>query len=195
MEFLHEQEIIHTNLSPSNIFLRNSDTKKMCFLNLYHCSWKPERIMPRMNLGPEYQDNITLYDIRTRNNHFISPEQVKIGADLANIVAKKNGKIDEHTFDIQEFLLIKRHEKPPAINKQSDIYSIGAILFKLLLGRAPSQKISNYIAENKLHEYNTDSNVYEVPYFFKDYILSNDLCQIMIQLLHQRQKHRYLCLE
>ena len=42
LEFLHDKNIIHTNLNPSNIFLKKSNTKEMCFINLYHCSWKPE---------------------------------------------------------------------------------------------------------------------------------------------------------
>jgi len=46
----------------------------MCFLNLYHCSWKPEEILPHFKLGPEYDDNISIFDIRTRNNNYISPE-------------------------------------------------------------------------------------------------------------------------
>ena len=74
LEFLHGQDIIHTNLNPANIFLRDESTKTMRFLNLYHCSWQPDRILLDMKLGPEYQDNISLYDIRSRNNHYISPE-------------------------------------------------------------------------------------------------------------------------
>jgi len=106
-------------------------------------------------------------------------------------VSSKNGKIDLNQYEIQEFLLLKKHQKTKRITKQSDIYSLGAIIFKLLLGRAPSQSISEYIAEHKLHETTPDSNVYEVPYFFKDYILSNDMCQIIVKLLHKDPVHRY----
>jgi len=49
-------------------------------------------------------------------------------------------------------------------------------MFKLLMGRAPTRQISRYIAEHRLHETTPDSNVYEIPYFFKDFILSNDMC-------------------
>jgi serine/threonine protein kinase len=38
------------------------------------------------------------------------------------------------------------------INKQSDIYSIGAILYKLLLGVPPQQEIAEFIAKKKLNE-------------------------------------------
>ena len=53
-----------------------------------------------MQLGPEYEDNLSLYDIRTRNINFISPEQIQIGNELQKILAKKNGKIEENTYDI-----------------------------------------------------------------------------------------------
>ena len=81
--------------------------------------------------------------------------------------------------------------KPKQITKLCDIYSIGAIIFKLLLGRAPTLQISQFIADNNLHETTPDSNVYEIPYFFKDFILSNDMCQICVKLLHQSPKHRF----
>ena len=70
------------------------------------------------------------------------------------------------------------------INKQCDIYSVGAILYRLLIGVPPSFEIAEYINKKRLNEKSPDSNVYEVPYFFKDYILSNDMCYILIRLLH-----------
>ena len=45
---------------------------------------------------------------------------------------KKNGKIDINTYDIQEFLLLKRNQKPKKITKMCDIYALGAIIFKML---------------------------------------------------------------
>ena len=53
-----------------------------------------------MNLGKEYEDNISLFDTRTRNKNYISPEQLEIGHELASIEQKKNGKIDIDTYDI-----------------------------------------------------------------------------------------------
>jgi len=45
-------------------------------------------------------DNLSLYDSRTRNKNYISPEQIQIGNELAEIVLKKNGKIEESTYEI-----------------------------------------------------------------------------------------------
>ena len=103
--------------------------------------------------------------------------------------------IDENTYAIQEFLVLKLHEKPQRIQKVCDIYALGAILFKLILGRAPTQQISHYIAENKMHIIDKQSNVYEIPYFFKDFVLSNDICQIIVRMLHRDQQHRFQTLQ
>lgn len=51
-------------------------------------------------MGQDYSDNITLYDLRTRNRNYISPEHIKIGDELAEIIKLKNGKIDENTFEV-----------------------------------------------------------------------------------------------
>jgi serine/threonine protein kinase len=67
---------------------------------------------------------------------------MEIAEELATIVLKKNGRIDDKTYEVQEFLMMKKYEKPQKITKLCDIYSIGAIIFKLLIGRAPSYKIS-----------------------------------------------------
>ena len=76
LEILHSNNIIHTNLNPSNIFLRDGDVKQLCFLNLYHCSWQLQEILKNINVGAEYEDNISLFDTRTRNRQYISPEQI-----------------------------------------------------------------------------------------------------------------------
>ena len=77
------------------------------------------------------------------------------------------------------------------INKQCDIYAIGAILFRLLLGVPPSPEIAEHIAKNRLSDKTPKSNVYEVPYFLNDFVLSNDMCHIICRLLHMAPKHRY----
>jgi hypothetical protein len=67
----------------------------MCFLNLYHCSWQPQDILQNINLGIECEDNISLFDNRTRDRDYISPEQTQIGNELQDIVYQRNGRIDE----------------------------------------------------------------------------------------------------
>lgn len=103
----------------------------------------------------------------------------------------KNGKLEPDSYEVQEFLLLKKYQRTNGISKLSDIYSIGAIMFKLLLGRAPTQHISKYIAEHNLQDLSATNNVYEIPYFFKDFILSNDMCQIIVKLIHENPQHRY----
>lgn len=42
-----------------------------------------------------------------------------------------------------------------------------------------------------MHIVDEKSNVYEIPYFFKDFVLSNDICQIIVKMLHKDPQHRY----
>ena len=74
LEILHSNNIIHTNLNPENIFLLQGNSSKMCFQTLYHCSWKTQEILRNLNLGPDCEDNLSIYDIRTRNRNYVSPE-------------------------------------------------------------------------------------------------------------------------
>ena len=74
---------------------------------------------------------------------------------------------------------------------QSDIYAIGAILFRLLLDSPPPKEVTEDIHEQKMHKENPDDTVFNIPYFCKDFIMSNELCQILVNLLHSQQKHRY----
>ena len=39
IELLHDEDLVHTNLSPGSIFLRDCKVTQMCFRDLYHCSW------------------------------------------------------------------------------------------------------------------------------------------------------------
>lgn len=96
------------------------------------------------------------------------------------ILSSKNGKLDETNPDVIEYQMTNKIK----INKQCDVFSIGAILYRLLLSVPPSLTLAEYIAKKRLNEKSPDSNVYEVPYFFKDYILSNDICYILVRLLH-----------
>lgn len=186
---MHAKDIVHTNFNPNEIFLRDKNLENMSFLNLYYCSWN---IQTTIGLYlPDDNDNLSIYDIRMRNKHYISPEQLQLGSDLANIASLHNGKLDESTSEVTDFFQNSRNK----INKQCDIYSVGAILYRLLLGSPPSHEISDFIAKNKLNEKTPDSNVYEVPFFFKDYILSNDMCYILIRLLHSNPKHRFTTLD
>ena len=77
------------------------------------------------------------------------------------------------------------------MSKQADVYSVGAILFRLLLGVPPTLDISEYISKKRLELKRPSDNVFEVPFFLKDYIISNEMCYILVRLLHQKLQHRY----
>eukprot|EP00347_Sterkiella_histriomuscorum_P009457 403341144 len=147
-------------------------------------------ILPSLML-PEDGDNLSIFDARVRNKNYIAPEQIKLGLELDMILSGHNGKLDETNPEVIEYHLANKAK----INKQCDIYAVGAILYRLLMSNPPNLSISEYIAKKRLNEKSPDSNVYEVPYFFKDYILSNDMCYLLIRLLHQNPKYRFSDLE
>ena len=81
------------------------------------------------------------------------------------------------------------------ITKKSDIYSLGAILYKIIIGVPPPAKVPQLIGQKRLHEHVPQQNVYEVPFFAQNRVLSNDMCTILVRLLHENSKYRYKDLE
>lgn len=77
-ELLHERNIVHTNLCPEEIFLRDEDINQMCFLSLYHASWDAGKVLNLPGMK-SLAETINKYDTRSRSCDFISPEQVKLG--------------------------------------------------------------------------------------------------------------------
>ena len=80
------------------------------------------------------------------------------------------------------------------ITDLSDIYAIGAILYRLLIGSPPPMDISDHIVKKRLYEKSPEQNVFHVPFFFQGYVLSNDMCYIVSKLLSATPKQRYLSL-
>ena len=157
----------------------------MQFANLYHCTKDAKGEIGFKYIG-ECKD-ISKFDVRTRNSHYISPEQVQIGRELNDIAEMNNGKLDPDNQAIIDFIT----ESSTKITKKCDIYSLGAILYKFLIGSAPLAKISGVIGQKRLQENSPNANVYEVPFFAQKRILSNEMCQIMVKLLHDNPKHRF----
>jgi serine/threonine protein kinase len=136
LELLHSRNMVHTNLSPSEIFLKEKKYTQMQYLNLFHCI--PQAYQ---DIGFKHIDSaisISAFDTRLRNMEYISPEQIQVGLELSEIAQQNNGMIDNSSQLVQDFKLENEHK----ISKQCDLYSLGAILFKCLLGAPPDQTIS-----------------------------------------------------
>jgi serine/threonine protein kinase len=120
-----------------------------------------------------------------------------LGAELEELLAPKNGRLlpdpkqpnhDPHNITFSPEIVEFHHANQSKVNVLSDIYSIGAILYRLLLGSPPPIDIPEHISKKRLHEKSPEYNVYNVPYFFKDFILSNDMCYILVKLLNSIPK-------
>ena len=182
---LHAQGIVHSNLNPHEVHLHKKNAARLFFPSLYFCSW--ETLAALGIFLPEDGDNLSLFDLRTRDRSYLAPEQLRLGEELAQVAGARNGRLDETSPEVLEFLMANRGK----ITKQCDVFAVGAVLYRLLLGAPPDPTVPEYIAKKRLHERSPDSNVYEVPYFLKDYILSNDMCYVLVRLLHQSPKHRF----
>lgn len=64
VDILHSNKLVHTNLCPQEIFLRDSSLDQMCFLNLYHASWDTKTLL-EMEI-PGVKETLTKLDLRTR---------------------------------------------------------------------------------------------------------------------------------
>ena len=147
LELIHDKNVVHTNLCPEEIFLKNKDLNQMQFLNLYHCTKDAKG-----EIGFKYvtqSHDISKFDIRTRNIGFISPEQATMGRELSELAEIHNGRIDADDQDIQDFIASNEMK----ITKKCDIYSLGAILYKLLIGVSPTANVSALIGQKRLHEH------------------------------------------
>ena len=101
-EMLHKENLVHTNLCPQEIFLKNQDIDKMCFLNLYHASWNTKEVL-KMDLD-EITETTTKIDIRTRNAEYLSPEQLKIGDALRQIADRNFGHISPKDPEVENLM-------------------------------------------------------------------------------------------
>ena len=78
LELIHSKNVVHTNFAPQEIFLKDKKMNQMQLLNLYHCTKDPSGKIGFKHIKEERQD-LSKFDIRTRNINYISPEQVTIG--------------------------------------------------------------------------------------------------------------------
>jgi len=101
LELIHEKDLIYSNLCPEEIFLKDKSLGSLCFTSLYHCIGDA-----LSSLGIEMPDQLTTcdFDARTRNQDYISPEQNVIAKELLQHGYAHNGKIDEKSLEVQEFI-------------------------------------------------------------------------------------------
>ena len=110
-----------------------------------------------------------------------------MGQELMDIAMAHNGRIDVESQDIQDFI----QENALKISSKCDLYSLGAIMYRCLLGQAPMHKISEFINKQRLQDHSPEANIYDEPYFVSNRVLSNHMCKILVHLLHEDPAHRF----
>lgn len=97
LELIHEKELIYSNLCPEEIFLKNRSLNSLCFTSLFHCIGDA-----LSSLGIEMPESLTIcnFDARTRNQDYISPEQIVLAKELLQHGYAHNGKIDEKSIEV-----------------------------------------------------------------------------------------------
>ena len=85
-ECLHSRDVVHSNLSPAELFLKGRSIDNLTFLGLYNCLWDSHKvlglkqgIMGSGSLLPNDKQNLSRYNLRVRNCDYISPEQIMLG--------------------------------------------------------------------------------------------------------------------
>ena len=73
LELIHEQNVVHTNLCPSEIFLCDKRLNQMQFLNLFHCTGNAKEKVG-FDFVEIHPSDISRFDCRTRSEQYISPE-------------------------------------------------------------------------------------------------------------------------
>lgn len=131
----------------------------MSFMNLYHAIWDTQSVLG-MDI-PGVNETMTKMDIRTREAAYLSPEQLKIGKKLKNIGEKNYGMLSMQNNEI-EMLMQKSNN---IISQQCDIFSLGVILYRLLLGEEPTPETPGMIKEQKLELESPDNDVFQAPFF------------------------------
>ena len=185
LELLHDNNVVHSNLCPQDIFLKDKKLSQIQFANLFHCA--PE---PLSDVGFKHINNessISNLDTRLRNSSYISPEQLQVGNELNEITSNSNGMIDETSQAINDFKL----ENECKVNKKCDFYSLGAILYKCLFGEPPELSVAQSIASKRLFLQEPDKNIYQVPFFSHKKIISDQMCFILVRLLCENPKYRF----
>ena len=74
LELLHENNMVHTNLAPSEIFLKDKKLNQMQFLNLFYCTSDSFQEIGFKHIVQD--ESISALDMRLRHADYISPEQI-----------------------------------------------------------------------------------------------------------------------
>ena len=169
LEVLHSINVLHSNINPSSVYLIEQDINRLRFLDLELAIWDPIEI-----LGSEsayFQQLVgDKYDTTFRDINYLSPEHEELAKQY-----QKAKKVPEE-----------------GVSKQCDIYSIGAILFKALTGKAPVNFSEDTKDHPSLHEEERDwLEEFECPEELDPIAMSNGMAQFLLKILAKDTQVRH----
>ena len=160
---LHKLKVMHSNINPSSIYLLERDIQKLAFLDLELAIWDPVTILGSDN--PYFQQlEGDKYDTTFRDEEFLAPEH-KAFAD---------------EYQATGAIPVK------SISEQCDLYSIGAILFTALTGKAPAT-----FSEDTEALLLSESPQWECPKELSGIIMSNGMVKFLTKLLAKDPRNRF----
>lgn len=101
LEPIHARGLVYSNLCPEDVLLVSKDLHRMCLPSLFHCIGESIKCPGIAEKDPQF---LPSFETRTRNSEFLSPEQVGVGRKLLDIGSAHNGKTDEKSSEVQEFI-------------------------------------------------------------------------------------------
>ncbi len=79
----------------------------------------------------------------------------------------------------------------PKITPKSDLFSVGAIMYRMVTGSTPSLSFCKNIAAHNLLASAPSDDTFELPAPLSEYIISNDFGYILLKLLSEDPSERY----
>lgn len=159
LEPLHELNIAHTNICPETVYLMEGEIENLAFQDLYHAVWDSKSHLQCDTVPSYLKQTAATFDNSTRHPQFVSPEILAISTVLNKLVTQNVGRFDLQSEKMTDFYSQMQHK----VTLRSDLFSLGAILFKLVTGTTPSLAFCKNIVEESLLLAAPSDDTFELP--------------------------------
>jgi serine/threonine protein kinase len=168
LETLHNFNVLHSNIHPSSVYLRENDISQLAFIDLELAIWEQMQIL---NTESTYFQQLPedKYDIAFRDARYLSPEHIELAEEY-----RRSSRIPKQD-----------------ITQQCDLYSIAAIMFRAITGLPPAQFSYETEDHPALTQTRNMLSDWEIPSAFKNLCISNGMCNFLIRGLAKSTSIRH----